>query len=284
MKILIIGMKILAALLILIVIAAFIGKRALTSRVHREVTEMFEQSLPMNPDIVTEGELTGLPEPVQRWLRFSRVIGNERILTVRLKQQGEFRMRPGGRWMPFEAEQYYTTDSPAFSWYTTMKPAPFFSITGRDKYWQGRGNMLIKLLSVFPVVDATGDELDQGTLVRYLNEMMWFPSAARSEYIRWEAIDDTSAKATMEYKGVSGSAVFCFNQKGEITNMVADRYRDADGRFELTPWSTPIEGYREFNGIRIPYKGDGVWKLDSGDFSYIRLEVTDVEYNIPELY
>lgn len=284
MKILIIGLEILVGLIVLTAIASYVGKKTFTNKVHREVTEMFEQVSPVNPDIVTEAEVAGLPEPVQRWLRFSGVIGNERILSVRLRQQGEFRMSPDGRWMPFEAEQYYTTEVPAFIWYTTMKPVPFFSITGRDKYRQGWGNMLIKLLSIVPVVDATGEELDQGTLVRYLNEMMWFPSAALNEYIRWEAIDNTSARAVMEYKGVSGSAVFYVNRKGEITNMVADRYREVGGRFELTPWSTPIEGYREFNEIRMPYKGEGVWKLDSGDFAYIRLEVTNIEYNRPELY
>ncbi len=284
MKFLLIGLEILVGLIVVIVVATLIGKKTFTGKVHREVTAIYRQATPVHPDIVTESEVGGLPEPVQRWLRVSGIIGNERILTVRLKQQGEFRMSPDGSWMPFTAEQYYTTERPAFIWYTTMKPSPFLPITGRDRYWQGRGNMLIKLLSIVPVVDATGPEMNQGTLVRYLNEMMWFPSAALNEYVHWEAIDDTSARAIMEYQGISGSAVFYFNQRGEMTNMVADRYRSVDDRFELAPWATPIQGYKEFSGTRIPYRGEGVWHLDSGDFSYIRVEITDIEYNEPELY
>lgn len=284
MKFLIIGLEILAGIFLLIWIAAIVGKHRFNGKVHREVTEMLEPVRPLEPDIVTEDELHGLPAPVRRWLRFSKVIGNERIQSVRLRQQGEFRMDSDSRWMSFEAEQYYTTEPPGFLWYTTMKPAPLFHITGRDRYWRGHGNMLIKLLSVFPVVNASGPALDQGTLLRYLNEMMWFPSAALSRYIRWEAIDDSSARASMKYQGVTGTAVFYFNQTGEITNMVADRYRDANGRFELTRWSTPIKGYRDFGAMRIPDSGEGVWSLDDGDFSYIRLTITDIEYNTPALY
>ena len=45
-----------------------------------------------------------------------------------------------------------------------------------------------------------------------------------------------------------------------------------------------ISGYKEFHGIRIPIGGEAIWKLDSGDFSYIKLEIMDIEYNKPTLY
>ncbi len=92
-----------------------------------------------------------------------------------------------------------------------------------------------------PYLKSVGNsyyEINQGTLLRYLNEMMWFPSAALNHYIQWEAIDSTSAKATMSYQGVSASALFHFNESGQLTNFVADRYREADGEFILTKWST----------------------------------------------
>ena len=143
----------------------------------------------------------------------------------------------------------------------------------------GRGNMLIKLLGLFTVGDESGPEMDQGTLVRYLSEIIWFPSAALCDYIHWGPIDINSAKATIEYQGVCGSAVFHFNEKGEITNVVADRYMDDDGEYVLREWSTPILEYMEVDGVRVPSKGGAVWHLSSGDFQYIDLEVTHLEYN-----
>ena len=147
-------------------------------------------------------------------------------------------------------------------------------------YDEGKGHMLVKLLSLIKLVDVRDTyEISQGTLLRYLNEMMWFPSAALNNYIQWEAIDSNSAKATMSYQGVTASAVFHFNELGQLTNFVADRYREAGGEFILTKWSTPISEYGTFEGIRIPSKGEGVWHLNSGEFSYIKVEITEVAYN-----
>lgn len=46
--------------------------------------------------------------------------------------------------------------------------------------------------------------------------------------------------------------------------------------YSLEKWATPI--------IKILGKGRGVRRLKSGDFTYIELEVTDIEYNNPALY
>lgn len=88
----------------------------------------------------------------------------------------------------------------------------------------------------------------------------------------------------MGYKGVAASAIFQFNAKGELTNMIAERYRTVGKRFELDKWSTPVTAYRESNGLIIPIKGEGVWNLSTGDFSYIKLEITDIEYNHASVY
>jgi len=139
--------------------------------------------------------------------------------------------------------------------------------------------MLIKLLSLVTVADARGPEIDQGALLRYLNETMWFPTAALSDLIQWAGVDANSARATMSYEGVTASAVFIFNPQGELTNMVAERYRSLDSGFSLDTWATPVREYGEFHGLRIPTRGEGVWQLSSGDFAYIRVEIADIEYN-----
>ena len=277
-------LAILIALIVILSVAAAIGGNRFHHQARAEAVAMFARSRAAPREIITEAQLENLPAPVQRWLRHAGVIGKERIATVRLKQKGFFRLSESQRWMPFEAEQYYVTDEPAFVWYATMRPAPLLAITGRDKYEDGKGNMLIKLSSLIPVADAKGDEIDQGTLVRYLNETMWFPTAALSRYITWEPNDENSVKATMSYKGVTASAIFQFNVKGELTNMIAERYRTVGKRFELDQWSTPVAAYRESNGIIIPIKGEGVWNLSTGDFSYIKLEITDIEYNHASVY
>src|SRR5690606_21654789 len=102
--------------------------------------------------------------------------------------------------------------------------APFLHKMGRDKYYEGKGNMLIKILSLITVADAAGEEIDQGTLVRYLAETVWFPTAALSNYIEWKQTVQDSAEATMSYKETTASGVFTFNEKGDVVDFTAQRY------------------------------------------------------------
>ncbi len=68
-----------------------------------------------------------------------------------------------------------------------------------------------------------------------------------------------------------------FGEEGRLINMMAERYNEARGR--MLPWSTPIRAYGEFSGIRVPVEGEGAWKYESDDFTYIRLRITELEYN-----
>jgi len=157
--------------------------------------------------------------------------------------------------------------------------APLVHIVGKDQYIEGRGNMLIKLLSLITVAEGSGKEIDQGTLLRYLSEIMLVPTAALSDTIQWEGIDSNSAKATMSYKGVTASGVFTFNEKGEILNFVAQRYGDFDGGYRMETWCAEITEYKEFNGFKVASQGDIIWKLKTGDYHWYHFEVKEIEYN-----
>ena len=253
-------------------------------RFKREVVDLFAMIEDTAPEVVTEADLANLPSPVQRYLRYTGVVGMERIRAVRLRQQGFMRIKEGGPWLPLKAVQYYTTDPPAFLWRGSVKPMPLLWVTARDRYRGGRGNMVIRLLGLFKIADARAPELDQGTLLRYLNEGMWFPTVYLEDYIRWEAIDSVSARATMSFGGVTASAVLHIDELGQLTNFVAERYMEEKGEYRLETWSTPIDEYAELNGIMIPISGRAVWHLESGDFPYIQVDITDIEYGVPVPY
>lgn len=231
------------------------------------------------PEMITEERIQSLPPIVQTWLRRSNALGKPRIQTVHLHQKGEMRTTPEGKWTPVEAEQYFTTDPPGFIWVADVEMMSFLHLAGRDKYKDGKGHMLIKALSLLPVADATGAETDQGTMLRYLAEIIWFPTAALSDYITWEQVDATSAKATMTYGDVTASGVFTFNQAGDMLYFEADRYYDRKEGATLERWHIENADYKEMNGIRIPVKSAVSWKLKEGDFTWYQLEITKIEYN-----
>lgn len=271
-------------LIVLLIISVKIGEARFNNMVDGEIKEILNMSEIEDTVKVEEDDIRDMPEPVKRWLKYSEVIGKQRVKTVRLKQEGRFKTSPDNSWMPYTAEQYYNAENPAFVWKVKMKAGPGVFINGRDKYYEGRGHMLIKLLSIFNVADARGTEMDQGTLLRFLNEIMWFPSAATYEYIEWEEIDNNSARAVINYGDLNASAVFYFNEKGEMIDFKADRYMERDGKYSLEEWRTPITDYDKIVGKNLATAGKGIWKLDSGDFNYIKLNITDIEYNIGSTY
>lgn len=227
--------------------------------------------------IITEETVSQLPVNVQRWLRRSNVIGGKNPNLIRVVQQGSMRTKPGGKWMPFEAVQYFSIDPPAFVWNAKIKAAPLFTIAGRDKFKDGRGNMLIKPLYVFTAADSRGEEINQGTLLRYMAEMAWFPQAAVSHYLRWEFVDDHHARVTMTYGDTSASGVYRFNDDGTFAGFEALRYGDFDGTYRMEKWSVATTGYRSFNGILIGNRNEVTWKLKDGDFKWLTLEITGMD-------
>lgn len=233
---------------------------------------------------IEKEDLAGLPDPVRKWLENSQIIGKEIITTARLKQKGLMRTKKDGPWIPVQAQQYFRVDEPGFVWKAKVKMSPLLELSGLDIYREGKGKMSIKMLSLFPVVDATGPEMDHSTMLRYLAEMQWFPSAALNPYIQWEPIDDNTAKATMTYNGVTASGVFTFNDEGELVRFMTKRYRELDGQFVLTDWGGINKQYKTFNGIRIPSKSDIIWVEPTGEFNWFQCEITDLEYNKPYIF
>lgn len=207
--------------------------------IQNEALTLLQQGEQPSPALITETHLRGLPEVVQWYLKYTHIIGKEPIRTVHLKQKGSFRTKEGQKWLPLVAEQYYTVQPPAFLWHGVIKQNPLLSISARDRFSDGHGSLLVKLLSLVTLVDARGPEADQGELLRYLSEMVWFPTAWLADYIEWQAIDAQSARATIQHRGVTASAVLFFNGQDQLMRMIAQRYRLVNGKCVLEQWETP---------------------------------------------
>ncbi len=262
------------------VVIAF-GSWQFNGRIQREI-EAFRANPVAEQKILTREMIAGLPPVVQKWLERSNVVGKEMVNTAYLRQKGEMKTAPEGKWIPFEAEQYNTINPPGFIWRTEMEAMAGVKMTGRDRYVDGRGQMLIKLLGWFPVADAGGPETDQGAMLRNLAEICWFPGAALSDYIQWEQPDSLSAKATMTNGGITASGIFHFNPEGDMTGFEARRYYYRKTGATLEDWAIVNTGFKEFNGVRIPYKSEVAWKLAEGDYTWLRLEIVELGYNDPQ--
>ncbi|MCZ4408793.1 hypothetical protein O3Q51_08240 [Cryomorphaceae bacterium 1068] len=271
---------------VIILLAIIIGYSGFNfdQKIERERISLFENAQLPSQSIATEEELIGLPSIVQTWLTNSGAVGKQAIANVHLVQELRLRLKPEQTsWNEGIAEQYFTTQPPAFNWSIRTQMNAILSVVGRDKFEKGKGEMSIKLFSLIPVANAKNDQkVDQATLQRYLAEIVWFPTAALSQYIEWERIDAYTARATMKYNGTEGSGDFYFSKDGTFEKFVAMRYRDSNDA-EPTEWSVMATKTEERNGIKIPVECEAAWTIDDGKRTWLKLKVTDIHYNVKEM-
>lgn len=274
-----------ANLILLMVALPAYGHMRFDKMVGKEQQAIMAHETATSMKMVGEQDMVHLPAIVQQWLRKSGAVGKPRITTVRLKQTGKMKMKPVSAWFDFTATQYFNTTKTAFVWDTRVSMPAGTYLIGRDKFEDGKGAMQIKLLSLVNMVnEADNTSLNNGTAQRYLAEMCWFPSAALEPYIRWQAIDSLQAKATLLVKNVQVEGVFSFTPEGDFARFETKRYFGSGENAVERTWVIEPLGQKQFSGITIPHRNKVTWKLPEGDFTWLELEITDIEYNKAALY
>ena len=276
--------SIIAIILFLIVAITTIARMFFKKNAEKQIISLLKDIDIERLKTIDNDDIKNLPFPVKNWLLNSNIIGKEAIKTVRLRQEGRMRTTKNGNWMSTTAEQYFAVDEPGFVWTADVKMAPFVHLSGIDTFQLGKGRMKIKILSLFPVVNSEGPEIDSGAMMRYLAEMMWFPSAALNPYIKWKEMDGNSAKATMTYEGISVSGIFYFNENGDIIRFIGKRYREVNGKYILCDWGGINKEFKEFEGVRIPSKSNVTWFEEGGEFKWFEIELAELQYNEPAPY
>jgi hypothetical protein len=233
------------------------------------------------PSTVPPTALDGLPEPVQRYLTWTGVVGQPWIHTADVRQSGRFRQGADGPWMPLTAEQRFTTHPPSMVWNATFKRYGLPLVRARDAYRDGEGRMFGKLAGLFTIFDETGEKLTLGTMHRYLAEMIWFPIAYLSDFITWAAVDDQTAEVTFTDGGRAVSGRMTFDDQGRPLRFDARRWMGEDGRYELRPWRATNLAFGPRGGLMMPIRSTVTWGLPEGDFTYGDFNIDAVEYNQP---
>ena len=127
-----------------------------------------------------------------------------------------------------------------------------------------------------------GKKYDIGEILRWLGESILYPTNfLPSERLQWLPIDSNTAKLTFNYNDLSLFFKITVNEIGEITEMETKRYY---GEENLETWIIKATKYKELNNVIIPTNFNVLWRLDKGDFSYAKFNITEVEYDHPEKF
>lgn len=257
-----------------------LGQFFFQEMVNKETKRLMLASSEKKDNLITLEQLSPLPLPIQNWLKHIGALNQPFMYAGKVTQEAQMKLKPEQKnWYTAEAEQYSFIDEPSFIWSVNVKMNPLIFFKGRDKFENGKGEMLIKLNSLIPIVHEKGVQIDEGSLQRFLGEMVWFPSLALSPYIEWEQLDSKTVKATMNYQGTSGSGTFHFNEDGDVAQFSALRFKGNESSSKRYEWILSVEEHHEFEGIRVPSKMTATWKLEDTDWTWLKLEIKDIDYN-----
>jgi hypothetical protein len=232
----------------------------------------------MNQELILEEDLQHLPLLVQDYLKYVGVLNKPRIENFKIVFEGEMRGK-NQDWFRFTSEQYNFRAFPQrlFFMKAVVNGLPTY---GYHSYKNGKANMLIKILSVFPVVNKNGKEMDESELVTYFNDLCLFaPSMLIDKNIQWEEVDASSVRATIANKDISISAILMFNDAGQLINFISDDRYDMN-EMEKYRFSTPASDYENIGGYNICTYGEAMWHYPDGDFTYGKFNLKDLKYNL----
>jgi hypothetical protein len=251
---------------------------------YRMTTRLRQAGRPTTRTFYSASELAGLPAPVIRYFRTVLSDGQPIITHAHVRWSGEFKMgRPGrDKWVPFTAEQDFAPGAPGMVWDARMTMAAGLTVRVRDAFVDGRGSMFGAVLGIVPVVNGRDTpSMAVASLQRYLAEAPWFPTALLpSQGVRWVAVDDSTARATLGTGSIVTSVEFRFGADGSIASVfVPDRLYD-DGRSEPArrPWLGRNLSYERRHGMLVPGEAIAEWLLPQGPYGYWRARPTLLDY------
>jgi hypothetical protein len=242
--------------------------------------------VPIRPQTVDFRELEGLPAPVQRYFRAVLEDGQPMATGVRVRYEGTFNMgETTDQWKPFTSDQKVVTQRPGFDWDARIAMMPGLPVRVHDAYVAGEGTLHASLLGLFTVADQRGtDDMAEGELMRFFAEAAWYPTALLpSQGVRWLAVDESSAHATLTEGDISITMLFTFNEQGLIETARAEsRGRMVDGNGVPMPWRCRFWSYQERGGMRVPLDGEVAWLPPEGEKPYFRGRITEIYYEFAE--
>jgi hypothetical protein len=230
-------------------------------------------------------ELEGLPAPVQRYFRLVLRQGQPLISAVTIDMVGTFNMSAiAERWKPFTSRQRVITRRPGFLWDAQVWILPGLLVRVVDSYIAGVGLLHAAILGVFTVAKVSGEgEIARGEFMRYVAEAAWYPTALLpSAGVRWQAIDDRSASATVAEGSLTLTLLFQFNDAGLIEAVrAAARGAMVGSKVVMMPWECCLSDYEVREGMTVPIAGEAAWLQPEGRKPYFRGTISSLTYEFP---
>jgi hypothetical protein len=237
---------------------------------------------PASPTHYDARELEGLPAPVQRYFRAVLKDGQPIIAAATVEMSGSFNMSPTGeQWKPFTSKQRIVTRRPGFLWDAQVTMLPGVPVRVVDSYIAGQGLLRAAVLGLLTVADVRGGgEIARGELMRFFAEAAWYPTALLpSQGVQWEAVNASSANATLADGPLKLTLLFRFNDAGLIESVHAEARGVMVGKETvMMPWACGLSNYEVRHGMSVPITGEAAYERPEGHKPYFIGSITSLAY------
>jgi hypothetical protein len=162
----------------------------------------------------------------------------------------------------------------------------FLPVMVRDEYLRGRGTFEAKAFDLVNVAEGHGFELDVGELVTYLNDaLLMAPSLLLGPETTWTGVDHETFDVVLKDGSLSVTGRVWLDARGApFAFSTTDRFFDGSGGRRIrTEWRTPIMGWQDVRGRKLPTRAQAVWMLPSGPFPYadFTFDPRQIVFNAP---
>jgi hypothetical protein len=213
-----------------------------------------------------------LPPPVQRWLRIARPELHARPTTIYLEGPARFKR---GRlpYLPLHIRIWNRLGHDRVS-ELELRVLGVTLLRGLDAYVDGRG--LTRIGSQL----STGPEIDQGAFHVEFLETLLVPPAWPAD-IRWEPIDDDTARVVTPFGGGTEQAVVWFDPvSGLPASYTTDRYKRPGG--PKVRWTASMASWRAFGALDYPTELVVRWSDEAQPWLRMRISTAALDPSISE--
>jgi hypothetical protein len=263
-------------------LALWFGRSRWDTETRKLVSAIEASCTPGTTDRFDVRELEGIPPPVQRYLRAVLKDGQPIVTAAYVEHAGTFNTgETVENWRLFTSHQWVVTRRPGFVWDGRVAVVPGIAVHVHDAYVNGEGILHPAIAGLYSLTNLRGrGDIAQGELMRFFAEAAWYPTALLPRQgIRWEPVDDRSAKATLTDGPLTLTLLFRFNIDGLIESIRAEaRGRTVGNSIVMTPWEATSTNYQDRNGMRVPLSGEVAWLTPEGRKPYWRGTITALRY------
>jgi hypothetical protein len=224
--------------------------------------------------------IEALPEPAQRYFRYTIAPGTPLVSVAEIDMQGElgFGTRNEPAYRPMSAQQIL---APPRGLVWRLRAG---SISGSDAATPATSWTRFWLFQIIPVVRVSGDaDHHRSAFGRVVSEgAFWLPSSLLpSNSVTWEPVDENTARATVSYRGYEQSVELSVSEDGQPESVLIQRWsnQNREKEYREQPFGGYLSDFREFDGYRLPMRVEGGNLIGTPDyFPFYQAEIRAVRF------